>query len=240
MSHPYTGDLAVKKTFVILICAILSLACTVGGFSLNLGPTPTPSLTPTNTYTPIPTATPVTPTLTFTLTPTLVGIKSPTPTPEDTATPVVSATPPIVFITPNTVTATVQMEGFISVRASVAEFYKGRKCDPSSVKFTAQVLDQNRTAYVLLFVRFRGINSGTPSEWVSFSMDTIGAGTYIRDLYSDEIKNDAFYMTAWIDYQFVATTSNATEIGRTPIFKEKLKMVPCTATSTPTLGTITP
>ncbi|MCC6271506.1 MAG: hypothetical protein IT190_09525 [Microbacteriaceae bacterium] len=72
-------------------------------------------------------------------------------------------------------------------------------------------------------------------------MDTIGAGTYTRDLYADEIKNDGFYMTAWIDYQFVATTSDATEIGRTPIFKEKLKMLPpCSATPTATLGTITP
>ncbi len=229
-----------KKIFLVLFCAALSFACSVSGLSLGLGPTPTPSVTSTNTYTPIPTATPVTPTLTFTSTPTLVGIKSPTPTPEDTATPVVSPTPPIVFVTPDTVTPTVHMEGFISVRTSVTEFYKGRKCDPSAVKFTAQVLDQNRVGYVLLFVRFRSITSGTPSEWVSFPMETIGAGTYVRDLYSDEIKNDAYYTTAWIDYQFVATTSNGTKIGGTPVFKEKLKMLPCTATPTPTLGTITP
>ncbi|MBE0671317.1 MAG: hypothetical protein IH588_12060 [Anaerolineales bacterium] len=229
-----------KKMYLVFLFTVLSLSCSVGGLTLGSALTPTPAFTSTKTYTPVPTATPVTPTLTFTSTPTLIGLKSPTPTPEDTATSVVSATPPIVFVTPNTATATVQMEGFISVRTSVNEFYKGRKCDPSAVKFTAQVLDQNRVAHVLLFVRFRGINSGTPSEWVSFSMDTIGAGTYVRDLYSDEIKNDAFYMTAWIDYQFVATTSDGTKIGGTPVFKERLKMLPCTATPTPTLGTITP
>jgi hypothetical protein len=229
-----------KKIYIVLFCAVLSSACSVSGLSLGLGATPTPSLTSTNTYTPIPTATPVTPTLTFTLTPTLVGLKSPTPTPEDTATPVVSDTPPVVFITPNTATPTTQMEGFISVIASGSELYKGRVCNPSSVKFTVQVLDQNRTKYVLLFVRFRGINSGNASEWTSISIQTIGAGTYVHELYADEIKNEPFYMTAWIDYQFVATTSDATEIGRTAIYKERLKMLPCTATPTPTAGTITP
>ncbi len=229
-----------KKIFPVLLCAVLSFACAVGGIPLGPAATPTPVSTSTKTYTPIPTATPVTPTLTFTLTPTLVGLKSPTPTPENTATNTAGPTPVFIMIDPFTATATVQMDGFVSVRTSVLEFYKGRKCDPSSVKFTAQVLDQSRTAYVLLFVRFRGINSGTPSEWVSFSMDTIGAGTYIRDLYSDEIKNETYYMTAWVDYQFVATTTDGTKIGGTPVFKERLKMLPCTVTPTPTSGTITP
>ncbi len=229
-----------KKIFIIFFSAFLSFACSVGSFSLAPASTSTPIPTATNTYTPIPTATPVTPTLTFTLTPTLVGIKSPTPTPEDTATPNVSPTPPVVFITPGTATPTMQMEGFVSVIASASEFYKGRKCDPSSVKFTAQVLDQSKVKYVLLFLRFRGLTSGNASEWTSISMETIGAGTYVHDLYSDEIKNEAFYTTAWVEYQFVATTSSAVEVGRTAIYKERLVMLPCTTTPTPTLGTITP
>lgn len=226
-----------KKILIVLLGVFLSSSCSLGGLSLNSSETPTSLFTSTNTYTPIPTVTPVTPTLTFTPTPTLVGLKSPTPTLEISSTPILSVTP-LDLITPNTPTPSVQMDGFLAVRTSVNEFYKGRLCDPSFVKFSAQIADRDRVAYVLLFVRFRGINTGTPSEWVSFSMDTIGAGTYIRDLYSDEIKNDAFYTTAWVDYQFVATTADATEIGRTAIFKERLKMVPCTATSTP--GTITP
>ncbi len=227
-----------KKAVILLLGVVISISCSLGGVSLNLDATPTPQFTSTNTYTPIPTATPVTPTLTFTNTPTLVGLKSPTPTQENTATPTVSITPVFKIITPFTATATVQMVGFVSVRASAFEFYKGRKCEPSSVKLTAQVLDQNQVAYVLLFVRFRGLISGTPSEWTSIPMDTIGAGTYIHDLFSDEIKNDGFYTTAWVEYQFVATTSNATEVGRTAIFREKLKMLECTAT--PTAGAPTP
>lgn len=229
-----------KKITYLLVCAVLSFACSIGGFSLGSAATPTPSAIPTNTLTPIPTATPITPTLTFTLTPTLVGIKSPTPTLEDTATPVLSATPPVVLITPNTATATTQMEGFVSVIASGSEVYKGRKCDPAFVKFTVQVSDQGQTKYVLLFARFRGVTSGNASEWTSISIDTIGAGTYVHDLYPEEIKNEPFYMTAWIEYQFVATTADATEIGRTAIYKERLKLLPCTATPTPTSGTITP
>lgn len=227
-----------KKAMFLLLGLVLSVSCSIGDFPLNPGATSTPAFTSTNTYTPIPTATLVTPTLTFTSTPTLIGLKSPTPTQENTATPTITLTPVFKIITPFTATATVQMVGFISVRASVTEFYKDRKCDPSSVKLTAQVLDQNQVAYVLLFVRFRGLISGTPSEWTSIPMDTIGAGTYIHDLFSDEIKNDGFYTTAWVEYQFVATTSNATEVGRTAIFREKLKMLECTAT--PTAGTPTP
>ncbi len=228
-----------KKINIIFACAILSLSCSVGGFTLPVGATPTPSLVPTNTRTPVPTATPITPTSTFTSTPTLVGLKSQTPTQETTPTTVVSVTP-LALITPNTATPTLQMDGFIATLISVHEFYKGRTCDPASVKFTAQVLDRDRTAYVLLFVRFRSLTSGKTSEWTSISMQTIGAGTWVHDLYSDEMKNDAFYITAWVDYQFVATTTDATEIGRTAIFKEKLTMLPCTTTSTPTSGTITP
>jgi len=198
-----------------------------------------PAVSATNTRTPVPSATPVTPTLTFTTTPTLVGLKSPTPTLEISSTPEISVTP-LQLIIPNTATATFQMEGFLAVRASVSEFYKGRKCDPSSVKFSAQVVDRDRVAFVLLFVRFRSLNEGKTSEWSSIPMETIGAGTYVHDLYSDEMKKDGFYNTAWIDYQFVATTSDAKEIGRTALFKEKLKMLPCTATPTPTSATITP
>lgn len=228
-----------KRLYALLLGTVLSFACSVGGFSLGSIATATPAATSTNTYTPVPTATPVTPTLTFTSTPTLIGLKSPTPTLEFSATPLASGTP-LELVTPNTLTPTLQMEGFIAVRASVTEFYKGRQCDPSFVTFSAQVLERDRVGYVLLFVRFRGINSGNTSEWTSIPMNSIGAGTYVYDLYSDAIKNEPFYTTAWVDYQFVATTSDATEIGRTSIFKERLKMLPCTATSTPTLGTITP
>lgn len=229
-----------KKIFPILLCAVLSFACAVGGIPLGLAATPTPVFTSTKTYTPIPTATPVTPTLTFTLTPTLVGLKSPTPTLVDTETPTAGPTPVFVMIDPFTITPTLQMEGFISVLVSANEIYKGRKCDPASVKFTAQVSDLTRTKYVLLFLRFRGLTSGNASEWTSISMETIGAGTYVHDLYSDEIKNEPFYVTAWVEYQFVATTSDAIEIGRTAIAKEKLLMIPCSTTPTPTSGTITP
>jgi hypothetical protein len=229
------------KLSIILLCAVLSFACSVEGLSLGATTaTPTPSLPPTNTPTPVPTITPTVPTPTFTLTPTLVGYKSPTPTLENTATPHVESTLEAIFSIPNTATPTLSMEGFISVLVSANEIYKGRKCAPASVKFTAQVSDLARTKYVLLFLRFRGITSGNASEWTSISMETIGSGTYIHDLYSDEIKNEPFYVTAWIEYQFVATTSDATEIGRTAIAKEKLLMIPCSATPTPTAGTITP
>lgn len=215
-----------KKIYAILICAILSSSCSLTVEQIFLIPadTPTPAFTSTNTLTALPTFTPVTPTLTFTQTPTLVGQRTATFTPESTPAPLLLSTS----------TPTIQMDGFISVFVSQREFYKGAKCQPASVEFTAQVANPNEAKFVALFVRLRSRNSGSTSDWTSITMQSIGAGTFVHELYSDEMKGVALFRNPWVEYQFVAVDANAREVGRTEIVKENLSMLDvCDATPTP-------
>lgn len=227
-----------KKIAAILLLVLFSISCSVSQF-LPMGPTATPAPTETMTFTPLPTATPVTPTLTLTFTPTLSGIKSPTPTPSITDTPPATdtSTPQV---TPNTLTPTVQMDGFLFINTSLTEFYKGTACEPSKVKITAQVIDRENIKYVLLFVRFKSLTAERASKWTNIPMETIGAGTYLHDLSSDEMQEDAFFQTAWVEFQVVATNQEGREIGRTDIFKEKIKMLECIPTATPTSANVKP
>jgi hypothetical protein len=71
-------------------------------------------------------------------------------------------------------------------------------------------------------------------------MSSFGAGTYILDLSSDQMLEDAYFQTAWIEYQIVSTTKSGTEIGRTDIFKERLKMLECVPVPTPTSANVVP
>lgn len=124
------------------------------------------------------------------------------------------------------------MPGFVFVSASVSEIYKSGQCEPSKVKITAQVFDQNAVKYVLLFARFKSLTSQRASKWTNIPMETIGAGTYIHELSSDQMLEDAYFQTSWIEYQIVATTASGKQIGRTDIFKEKVKMLECIPTPT--------
>lgn len=229
-----------KKITLISLCFIMTLACSFGTFPLSPVDTPTPVFTPTDTLTPLPTSTPVPPTATFTSTPTLIGYKSPTPTPKDTNTPEISGVTPLSQITPDTLTPTVQMDGFVFVTVSQPEFYKGKICEPSTVRITAQAGDFVTVSHVLLFVRFKSLKAERASKWTQIPMETIGAGTYLHDLSSDEMIEDAYFQTAWVEYQIVATTDRGKEIGRTAIFKENLKMLECVPTPTATSPNVKP
>ncbi|MCL4268909.1 MAG: hypothetical protein KJZ72_05165 [Anaerolineales bacterium] len=226
-----------KKLQAFLILALFSLSCSMGQI-IPMGPTATPVPTETLTFTPLPTATPVTPTLTFTPTPTLIGFKTITPTPTITDTPLASETPTQVVL--DTLTPTVQMDGFLFVNVSVNEFYKGAICEPSTVRISAQLVSQTDIKYVLLFARFKSLTSERASKWTNIPMQTIGAGTYYHDLSSDQMLEDAFFQTSWVEFQVVSTTESGREIGRTAIFKERIKMLACVPTATPTSATVKP
>ncbi|MBL8091526.1 MAG: hypothetical protein JNJ43_14415 [Anaerolineales bacterium] len=212
-----------KKNYFIFLSIFVTFACVL----TPTNATPIPIQTDTQTFTPLPTLTPVPPTSTFTLTPTLIGLPTQTATQEETATATFSNVTPLALFTPNTATPIFQMQGFVFVNVNVTEFYKGRTCEPSFVKITAQASNLYDTAYVLLFTRFKSLTAERASKWTKFDMYTIGAGTYVYDVYSDEMLEDGYFQTAWIEYQIVATNSAGKEIGRTDIFKEKVKMLAC-------------
>ena len=230
-----------KKNSILLICAMLLSACsmTVGQF-FGAPPTPIPSPTFTNTPTDKPTFTPTVPTPTFTLTPTLVGLKTKTITPDFTPTQML-LTPLDVTMLPSTtpilLVTQVPMEGFISINVSDEQFYKGKECLPASVKITAQVANPGIAAFVVLFVRFKSKQSGATSEWTSITMQNKGAGTFSHDLVPLEMKADDLFENAWVQYQLVATDVKSNQVGRTDVFSERLTLLECVTTPTPTAST---
>ena len=225
-----------KKSIVFLICAMLLSSCSLTLEQLFLLPvaTPTPLPASTNIPTDAPTFTPITPTLTFTVTPTLVGLKTETPSPEFTATPLFET--PFLLITPNSPTPGIEMDGFVTVNISAQEFYKGKDCQPTSVTITAQAKDHAATSYVVLFVRFKTKLTEVKSEWTRIAIQSNGLGSFSHALIPDEMKSVNLYQNAWVQYQFVAYNSKNKEIGRTGIFSERLTLLNCNPTPTPTLS----
>lgn len=228
-----------KKILISIFSALITVACLFEMLS-PVSATPTPAATLTNTSTPQPTFTPVTPSLTFTLTPTLSGIRTATFTPEITETATLSSVTPFLLLTPSIVpTEIFNMQGFVFVNVSATEFYKNRECEPSFVKITAQA-GLPDTAYVLLFARFKSLTAERASRWTKFDMYTIGAGTYVYDVYTDQMQEDEYFQNSWLEYQIVATNTTGKEIARTDIFKEKVKMLTCVPTPPSTLPTVKP
>jgi hypothetical protein len=223
-----------KKVLVVLLMTALLSSCSMTAEELFLIPTSTlpPTRIPSNTPTDMPTFTPTVPTLTYTPTPTLFGLKSPTVTPQESSTP--TAFTPFNLITPDTMTPSVVMEGFVAVFTSADEFYK-KGCEPGLVKFTAQVAKPIDVNFVVLFVRFKSKQTGNTSEWTSIGMQSMGAGTFSHDLLPDEMKGVDSFKNAWVEYQLVATNIDARELGRTAIFSEKLTLLNCVPTPSPTI-----
>lgn len=217
-----------KQMLSALLCAVLSVSCSMGQFLPVMEETSAlPS--PTDTFAPSPTRTPIPPTLTFTPTPTFIPLRS-----GETATPTLESATPLAQAAIGTPTPTVQMKGFLSVNVSPREFYKGGNCEPYSAKFIAQVADPVASAHVLLFVRFRSVQSGNAAGWTSIPMETIGAGTFTHELTSDQVVGEMLYRDSWVEYQIVITNASGREIGRTGIFRESLLVLECVpVTSTP-------
>ncbi len=223
----------------ILISLLLSTLLSSCSFTLEeifLLPTKTPTLTPSPYMSPTltPSQTATLPTPTYTLTPTLIGVKSPTPTILPTDTPTID-----IFVTPDTKTPTMEIKGFLSINAPSGNLSLSQACGPVSAKFTVQASDPIRTEYVTLFVRLRSKATDKVSDWTNIEMEKLGAGTFTHELAAAEIQGTEFFKDPWLEYQIVATTISRREIGRTDIYKEKLTLLTCEPTQTPT-ATLSP
>jgi hypothetical protein len=236
-----------KKNSILLVFTLLLSSCsmTVDQF-LGIPPTTTsaPTFTITNTLTEAPTFTPTVPTPTFTETPTLVGLKTKTSTPEFTSTEStvtsVGATP-LPSGTSTSFVTQVPMKGFVKLSVSDEAFYKKKPCLPVSVKFTVQVTDPAAVAVVTLFVRFKSKLINVASRWTSIIMEkqAVGIGTYSHDLIPSDMKAEDLFDNAWIQYQIVSTDANSTVVGKTDVFSDRLTLLNCVPTATPT-ASITP
>ena len=235
-----------KKIPLLLVFVAFLSACSMTlneFFGIQSTATPVPTFF-TNTPTEAPTFTPTVPSPTFTSTPTLVGQIASTSTLPPTSTPLVF-TPinvtPFPSSTPVELVTQVPIPGFVSISVSTDVFYKGRKCVPNSVKFTAQAADPVNTAFVLLFVRFKSKQTGTTSEWTdSIAMQASGIpGIFVHDLVPTEMKATDLFENAWVQYQLVATDAHANQLGKTDIFSERLTLSECVETPVPTVS-VTP
>jgi hypothetical protein len=228
-----------KKISILFIFAALLSACSMTVYEF-LGIKPPVTAAPvvfTNTPTTAPTFTATVPSPTFTSTPTMVGQKTRTATPYFTPTPLILAPLDVTVlpsITPIALLPQVAIPGFVSVSLSDEAFYKGQDCQPTSVKFTVQVAEPARVAFVLLFVRFKSKQSGVTSEWAdSIAMQSVGGGTYMHDLITLEMKAVNSFENAWVQYQIVATDSNSKQVGKTDVFSERLTLLECVPTPIP-------
>lgn len=222
-----------KKIPILLIFAVLLSACSM---SVNefFGFTPTATTVPTSTITStptdVPTFTPTVPTPTFTATPTMVGLMAKTSTPAFTPTQLV-LTPLITLqpsATPLVIVSQVPMKGFVKISVSGKEFYKGKVCQPVSVKFSVQVADPSSVSFVVLFVRFKSKQSGATSEWTSIPMQgTDVPGAFTHELLPLEMKSLDSFENAWVQYQIVSTDANSKQVGRSDIFSERLTLLEC-------------
>lgn len=218
-----------KNIKIFIICTLFIQACAASGAG-NVPPTPIPFLASTSTE--IPSATATVPTPTYTSTPTLIALQK-TDTSTSDVTVIQTQETPLLLLTPNTSTPAPQMKGFLAINVSAKEFYKGGECQPTSVKFSAQVTDVVNTSYVLLFIRYKSKKTGATGDWAnSIAMESIGAGTFIHDLVVTETKNVENFKNPWVEYQFVATNSKGREIGRTDTFSERLTLLECVPTPT--------
>jgi hypothetical protein len=217
-----------KKKYFLLLYAVLISSCS---FLSTVPPTVGPIFTssPTN----VPTSTPTVPTPTFTLTPSLVALNTKTSTPDFTFTPTLLMDTPSPTMTALVLVTNVPIPGFVNISVSDKEFYKGKKCLPNSVKFNVQVANPAGTSYVVLFVRFKSKVGDIASRWTSITMQPIGAGTYQYELTSDVMKAVDLFENAWVQYQLVATDADSVEVGHTDIFSEKLTLLECVPTLTP-------
>jgi hypothetical protein len=230
------GEKSMRKVAILVIIGFSLMGCSLRIPELLVGLQSNPTMTQTlkATATQMLSITPLLPTPTFTLTPTLIGPKTAT----ETSTPIPSDTPGLspTPVTPTTSTPTPRMNGFTSIRLSGNQFYlKG--CDPSMVNFLVQAADANRTAFVILFVRFKSHTTGATSVWTSITMENQGGGTFTHNLSAEEMTALELFVNPWVQYQLVATNASRSVIGRTQIFDEVLALTTnCTPTPSATLS----
>ena len=224
-----------KKIALISALALILLACSVSDVSNIMSPLFTPTalslatksvyVTPSDT----PTITETLPTPTFTGTPTLMGsgfTATPSETESPTATPVASALTGTIPVNVGNSLTTPDV-GFTSVRIS-GNILRWGGCEPSSVTFTAQMVDPTTVASVTLWIRLSNPPSGEATKWEAGAiMNGNKTGTFTYTLTRKNISHYNEYPNAWLQYQIVARDANGNDVGRTRPYLNKITLARC-------------
>jgi len=218
-----------KKIALIFTLVLMLPACSVSDVTNILSPlfTPTPAplatstvyLTPSDT----PTITATLPTPTFTDTPTLIGAGP-------SATPSLTETSTSAFISSTGVgnsPLTPQYVGFTMVQIS-GNILRWGGCEPSSITFTAHVVDPISETGVLLFLGLKNPTTGESTKLQAGAImngDKTGTFTYVVT-----VKNITDYQDfpgAWLQYQLVATDNSHQRVGWTQVYLNSITISPC-------------
>jgi hypothetical protein len=221
-----------KRLFIIAIIASIFSGCAELPVSLPFLGTPTP------TDSPQPTATPFS--LQASNTPDLFVINTAPPTatppigvPLIGNTPIPSLTPtrrPTITlepIDPNLFTPSANL--FLAPQLSTYQLVWGYNCDGArSIKFVVQVNVVRRLKYVLLFIRLQDKYSARVTDWGAGAiMKDNDKGTYFYTVELDQIENYRDFEDAWLQYQFVASTSALKVLGRSIVSRNEVSLTNC-------------
>ncbi|MCC6498723.1 MAG: hypothetical protein IT313_00500 [Anaerolineales bacterium] len=220
------------KRFILIHIVIALLAgCAPLSDALSL-------LSPTQTSSPAPTATPFA--LPATFTPDLFAIHTDAPTqPGASATPLLpntkfptaTASPrPTITLEPiniNLFTPSPQI--FISTQLSTDQLVWGYNCDGDrSIQFITTIAKPRRLKYVLLYLRLQDKYSARRTDWGGGAiMHDNDQGIYFYTISLDQIARYENYEDAWLQFQFVASTSGLSVLGRSVVSQNQVSLTSC-------------
>ncbi|HEX7555995.1 MAG TPA: Ig-like domain-containing protein [Leptolinea sp.] len=152
------------------------------------------------------------------ITPTLVSSFTPTLVDTFTPTAVISFTPTLVSsFTPSPPPST---KLTFKANVSATQIYYG-SCGPNSLTIQAYASDTNLVRGITLFINLKDQQSGASIGWDGGeSMNPAGNGWFQRTFSATSIPNYNSYTNAWILYQFVATGSDGSIVGRSPVYSD--------------------
>jgi len=228
----------VKKIALICSLVLMLLACSILDFSSILSPVSAPTPVATNTIYIAPsstaTLTATMPTPTFTGTPTLIGGGfTGTPTLDSTElseTPALTESPMDTTASPiigGLSLATPPGVGFTSVKISGNILHWGG-CEPSSIIFTAHVVDPVKEVKVLWFYRLKSPTTGDMSKWEGGGiMNGDETGTFTYTVTVEKITDYRDYPGAWLQYQLVALDVHFNHVGYTQPYLSSITISRC-------------
>ena len=225
-----------KKIALISTLVLTLLACSVSDVSNIMSPLFTPTALPPATKTvyvtpsDTPTITSTLPTPTFTGTPTLMGsgfTATPSETESPTVQPITTGLTGTIPVSVGNSATTPEYVGFSSVKIS-GNIIRWGGCEPSSVTFTAQVVDPITETAVLLFYRLKNPSSGEMTKMGGGAlMNGNATGTFTYSLTAKNITHYQDFPGAWVQYQLVASNGSLERLGWTQVYQNSLTISPC-------------
>jgi len=117
---------------------------------------------------------------------------------------------------------------FTSVTISGPQINWDAICGPNSVTMIVNTASGSGAASVLLSTRLKSKTQDVATVWNNaVSMHDNGLGTFSYDLSTDVIKYYEQFNIAWIQFQFVAVSSQNQVLSRTQIYENNLTIAHC-------------